>query len=42
VALLRSVLLHVLAPELETQSLPQVREQLQSRPARALALLTRP
>lgn len=39
VALLRSALLQVLAPHLETQSLPQLREHLHSRPARCLALL---
>lgn len=39
-ALLRNVLLHVLARELETQSLPQLRERLHSRPARSLNLLT--
>ncbi len=39
-ALLRSALLHVMAPHLETQSLPQLREQLHSRPARCLALLS--
>jgi predicted transposase YbfD/YdcC len=38
-ALLRSALLAVLAPELETQSLPQIRERCHSHPARALALL---
>ena len=40
-ALLRSAMLHVLSPHLETQSLPQLREQLRSHPARALAILTR-
>jgi predicted transposase YbfD/YdcC len=40
-ALLRKVLLGVMAPELETQSLPQLRERLQSRPARGLQLLAR-
>ena len=39
-ALLRSALLHVMAPHLESQSLPQLREQLHSHPARCLALLT--
>ena len=39
-ALLRSALLHVMAPHLETQSLPQLREQLHSCPARCLALLS--
>jgi hypothetical protein len=39
-ALLRNVLLHVMAPELETQSLPQWRERLHSHPGRCLALLT--
>lgn len=38
-ALLRNVLLHVMAPELETQSLPQLRERLHSHPARCLKLL---
>ena len=37
VALIRSALLHVMAPHLETQSLPQLREYLHSRPARCLA-----
>jgi predicted transposase YbfD/YdcC len=39
-ALLRSALLQVMAAHLETQSLPQLREQLHSSPARALAILT--
>lgn len=39
-ALIRSALLHVMAPHLETKSLPQLREQLHSHPARALAILT--
>lgn len=38
-ALIRSALLHVLAQDLEAQSLPQLRERLHSHPARALALL---
>jgi predicted transposase YbfD/YdcC len=38
-ALLRNVLLHVMALELESQSLPQLRERLHSRPAHALRLL---
>lgn len=38
-ALLRNVLLQVMAPELETQSLPQLRERLHSRPALGLKLL---
>jgi predicted transposase YbfD/YdcC len=38
-ALLRNVLLHVMAPELENQSLPQLRERLHSRPALGLKLL---
>ena len=38
-ALLRNVLLHVMAPELETQSLPQLRERLHSHPALCLKLL---
>ena len=38
-ALLRNVLLHVMAPELETQSLPQLRERLHSRPALGLKLI---
>jgi predicted transposase YbfD/YdcC len=38
-ALIRNALLHVLAEELETQSLPQVRERLHSHPGRGLALL---
>ena len=38
-ALLRNVLLHVMAPELETQSLPQLRERLHSRPALGLKFL---
>jgi predicted transposase YbfD/YdcC len=40
VALVRSALLQVMAPHLETQSLPELREHLHSRPARCLALLT--
>jgi len=40
-ALLRNVLLQVMAPELETQSLPQLRERLHSRPTLALNLLAR-
>ncbi len=39
-AMIRSALLQVMAPHLETQSLPQLREQLQSNPARCLAILT--
>ena len=39
VALIRSALLHVMAPHLETQSLPQLREHLHSHPARSLAIL---
>lgn len=39
-ALIRSALLHVLSPHLETQSLPQLREHLHSKPARSLAILT--
>lgn len=39
VALIRSALLQVMSPHLETQSLPQLRERLHSHPARALALL---
>jgi predicted transposase YbfD/YdcC len=38
-ALLRNVLLHVMAPELETQSLPQLRERLHSHPTLSLKLL---
>lgn len=38
-ARLRSALLAVLAPELETQSLPQIHERCHSHPARGLALL---
>lgn len=38
-ALLRNVLLQVMARELETQSLPQLREGLHSHPAQALNLL---
>jgi predicted transposase YbfD/YdcC len=38
-ALLRSALLHVMAPELESQSLPQLRERLHSHPAPSLKLL---
>lgn len=41
-ALLRSVLLQVMSPHLAHQSLPQLREHLHSRPARALALLANP
>ena len=40
VALIRSALLHVMSPHLETQSLPQLREHLHSHPARCLAILT--
>jgi predicted transposase YbfD/YdcC len=39
-ALIRSALLQVMAAHLETQSLPQLREHLHSRPAHALAILT--
>lgn len=39
-ALLRSALLQVLSPHLETQSLPQLREGLHSKPARSLAILS--
>lgn len=39
-ALIRSVLLQVMAPHLENQSLPQLREYLHSKPARALAILS--
>jgi len=39
-ALLRSALLLVLSEPLQTRSLPQMREQLHSHPARCLALLT--
>lgn len=38
--LLRSALLQVLSPHLETQSLPELREQLHSKPARCLTLLS--
>jgi len=38
-ALIRSVLLQVMSPHLETLSLPQLREKLHSHPARCLALL---
>jgi predicted transposase YbfD/YdcC len=41
VALLRNVLLAVMAKALEEQSLPQLRERLHSHPARALAFLTK-
>ncbi|MCX7868528.1 MAG: hypothetical protein N2322_01130, partial [Terrimicrobiaceae bacterium] len=41
-ALIRSALLRVLAAELETQSLPQLRERLHSHPARCLSLLAHP
>ena len=40
-ALIRSALLQVMAPELEHQTLPQLRERLHSHPARCLALLAR-
>jgi predicted transposase YbfD/YdcC len=40
-ALLRNVLLQVMARELQTQSLPQLRERLHSRPALGLQLLAR-
>ena len=40
VALIRSALLQVMSAHLETRSLPQLREQLHSRPTRCLALLT--
>jgi predicted transposase YbfD/YdcC len=39
-ALIRSALLQVLSPHLETQSLPQLREHLHSHPARCLAILS--
>jgi len=39
VALIRSALLQVLSSHLENQSLPQLREQLHSHPARSLAIL---
>lgn len=39
VALIRSALLQVMASHLEHQSLPQLREQLHSNPARSLAIL---
>lgn len=38
-ALIRSALLQVMSPHLETQSLPELRERLHSRPARCLAIL---
>ena len=41
VALIRSALLQVMAPHLESQSLPQLREHLHSRPARCMAILAR-
>lgn len=41
VALLRNVLLQVMAPELATQSLPQLRESFHSQPAHGLKLLAR-
>jgi hypothetical protein len=40
-ALLRNVLLEVMAPELEHQSLPPLRERLPCRPAHGLQLLAR-
>lgn len=39
-ALLRSALLQVMSSHLEHQSLPQLREHLHSKPARALAILS--
>ena len=39
-ALIRSALLQVMSPHLETQSLPQLREYLHSKPARTLAILS--
>lgn len=39
-ALIRNALLRVLSGALESQSLPQLRERLHSRPGRCLALLT--
>jgi len=39
-ALIRSALLQVMSPYLETQSLPQLREHLHSKPARSLAILS--
>jgi len=39
-ALIRSALLQVMSPHLETQSLPQLREHLHSKPARAMAILS--
>jgi predicted transposase YbfD/YdcC len=41
VALIRNVLLQVLAEQLQQQSLPQLRESLHSHPGRCLALLTK-
>ena len=38
-ALIRSALLQVMSPHLENRSLPQLREQLHSRPAHCLAIL---
>lgn len=40
VALIRSALLQVMSSHLEARSLPQLREQLHSNPARCLAILT--
>jgi len=40
-ALLRNLLLHVMAEALEEQSLPELRERLHSHPARCLALLSK-
>ena len=39
-ALIRSALLQVLSPHLETQSLPQLQEHLHSKPGRCLAILS--
>ena len=41
VALIRNVLLQVLAEHLQKQSLPQLRERLHSHPGRCLALLAK-
>lgn len=41
VALIRNVLLQVLAAHLQGQSLPQLRERLHSHPGRCLALLSK-
>jgi len=42
VALIRSALLHTISEHIDQQSLPELRENLQSHPARCLSLLVTP